>query len=163
MNLKNIREISQKVLKTPEYFGLIMIFFALVGYLLSPATPKNLDEPRGPIRIDSMIPAGMRLVPVTIVNPAALHALLDDYGLVDLYSGNRRIGTSVKILRNSENQELFSVLIPEDSVELFLQYNTALNAVVRNQSHTGTRIEKLGPGKVSPTAVVIKHLIGEEP
>lgn len=146
--------------QTPQRMAALLISIALSGWLL---TPKKSIDTQGAVspKLDELIPAGFRLVPIAVSNAAAVHTLIEDYGLVDLYSGSKVVARSVKILRSSEANEYFSVFVPESYVSEFLKVPMPLHVVVRNSHEGGSRFEtpKL---ETKPRAITtIQSLAGE--
>jgi hypothetical protein len=146
----------------PEYLGGGFIVLAIALYLLTPKSSPQVAAETG-YALDQLIPAGYQLLPVEIANAEALNAVLEDFGIVDLYVGSHRIASGIKIIRGSNNSEQFSVLIPEDSVGTLVSAQVPFHAVIRNREHRGMRFEKRKSTVLKAQTLQIEHLDGDHP
>lgn len=100
---------SKKIIYAFLTLGLIAIMFDLK----KPNETKN--SARSATQIDTFIPEGFVLVPIEIQNFDALDALLGAFGVVDIYSNkNKKILSSVKLIRAPLNPKQFAVLLSDD-------------------------------------------------
>jgi hypothetical protein len=88
--------------------------------------------------IDTFIPNGFQLVPISIANKDEVSALVDRYALVDLYGqsthGGRgtNLAQSVRLIRSPRNPEVFGVLIEQNLAEPLLAYGGDIVVALRN-------------------------------
>lgn len=85
------------------------------------------------LAIDQMIPHGYQLVPIELQNGSAVNAVVDHFGVVDLYLGEERVAESLKLIRSAMSSEQFSVLIPDGSVGHLLGREGPFRASLRRR------------------------------
>ena len=130
--MKNIKLSQQnKVL-------LLSFLILITAYLLF--SPKKSDTPRSEkIYADTLIPAGFVLIPIELANADSVSALMDQYGVVDLYSGSinmvgaKKLASKVKILRAPLNPNQYAVLVPENLSNHIMSLSGPFWAVVQNR------------------------------
>ena len=130
--MKNIKLSQQnKVL-------LLSFLILITAYLLF--SPKKIEAPRGEkIYADTLIPAGHVLIPIELANADSVSALMDHYGVVDLYSGSinmvgtKKLASKVKILRAPLNPNQYAVLVPENLSNHMMSLSGPFWAVVQNR------------------------------
>lgn len=87
---------------------------------------------------DTFIPKGHVLVPIELANIETVAALINQFGVIDLYSGSNqtneanRIASKIKILRAPLNPHVFAVLVDEQTSTLIMKKNGPFWAVVQN-------------------------------
>lgn len=116
---------------------LIFIAFFLVFTLNKPSTAE-----KGPEKIyaDTFIPKGFVLIPIELVNFESVSALIDQFGVIDLYAGapqmagSVKVATRVKMLRAPLNPQLFAILISEQNSAHIMKHAGPFWAVVQNRS-----------------------------
>lgn len=133
---------------------LAIVLFACVFTILwelrfaeGPAKPQ--EKPQKARTADTYIPAGYVLVPITIANQDALHSLLGEHGVVDLFLPAKspqekplRIAQQIKLLRAPRNPHQFAALAPDYLSGQFARLNEPLFAVVKNPLHN-TAIKRI--------------------
>jgi hypothetical protein len=99
--------------------------------------------------IDTYIPQGYVLVPITVQNSESVDSMFGSYGMVDLYALNENgraqnhpLLRSVKMLRAPRNPQLFGILVPEEGAAHVMRAGSAFAVVVLNRSERGTVFEK---------------------
>lgn len=99
---------------------------------------KSQENEKKVISADTLIPRGQVLVPISLANIQALAGLIDQYGLIDLYSGeqnqSRLIANRVKILRAPLNPNQYAVLVTEELSEKIMRSHGPFWAVIQNKS-----------------------------
>lgn len=109
---------------------------------------KSQENDKKIISADTLIPRGQVLVPINLANIQALAGLIDQYGLIDLYSGeqnqSRLIANRVKILRAPLNPNQYAVLVSEELSEKIMRSHGPFWAVIQNKSlaHESTPHQK---------------------
>ena len=99
--------------------------------------------------IDTYIPNGFVLLPIDLNNADALEGILQEKGMVDLYTSRgshisvETVAKSVKIIRSPKNPNLFAILIPEKQASILIQRAQSFHAVVRNPKHAQTQISPI--------------------
>ncbi len=116
-------------------FSLFVIAFIAINF---GAAEKNAPA-KEKIYADTMIPKGYVLVPVELVNVDTISALIDQFGVIDLYAGSptargsRKIAAKVKILRAPLNPQQYAVLVPENLSNEIMRAVGPFYAVVQNR------------------------------
>lgn len=99
---------------------------------------KSQDHDKKFVSADTLIPRGQVLVPINLANIQALAGLIDQYGLIDLYSGeqnqSRLIANRIKILRAPLNPNQYAVLVSEELSEKIMRSHGPFWAVIQNKS-----------------------------
>lgn len=131
-----------------------LIWFASAALILIVSLVSQSDRPAthteassAELGIDTFIPKGQVLVPITVQNFESLDSVFGQFGFVDLYSvqadGKRRKepdARSVKLLRAPKNPQQFGILIPSSRSAAIVQAGAEFFVVVRSQQ-SGTEIE----------------------
>lgn len=124
------------VILTSLVMGLLVQLFG------QPETPLVLPE------IDTLIPRGYVLVPITVQNSESLDSVFGSHGIVDLYSVNdttltkgRRVASGVKLLRAPKNPSQFGVLIEDQFSSSLLNEGATFFVVIHHPKDSGTPIE----------------------
>lgn len=125
--------------------GLILTSLVMAFFVQSFA---KLEDPLVLPEIDTMIPRGFVLVPISVQNSESLDSVFGSHGIVDLYSVNetsqgkgRRVASGVKLLRAPKNPSQFGVLIEDRYSGLLLNEGATFFVVIHHPHHTGTPIE----------------------
>lgn len=100
---------------------LLFSFFILIGvystYLY--LTQEKISLEKEKIYADTLIPKGYVLVPIELENIGTISALIDQFGVIDLYTGSpqsqgtKKIASRVKVLRAPLNPNQYAVLVTE--------------------------------------------------
>jgi hypothetical protein len=109
-------------------------------------------EPHAPITstadIDTFIPAGYVLVPITVHNSESLDSVFGSFGVVDLYpvgqgekKSSEALVRSVKMLRAPKNPSQFGVLVKDALVERLVQHDQGFFVVLHHPKKSGTTFE----------------------
>ena len=117
----------------------LWILFILLTFVFTILHTKNNKPINTETQdLDSYIPEGFVLVPIELSNGNSLNGLLEQKGIVDLYTGNpaqqkvEKAAESVKIIRSPRNPSHFAVLIPEDKASFLIQHFQSFHAVIQN-------------------------------
>jgi hypothetical protein len=116
-------------------------FFVFIAFsmLYSWMKPKEKIQTPEKIYADTFIPKGFVLVPVELANFDSVSALIDQFGVIDLYAGvpqaagSIKIASRIKILRAPLNSQLFAVLVAEKESSLIMKNPGPFWAVVQNR------------------------------
>ncbi len=115
-----------------------MVFIAF-SMIYSWSKPQEKYQSTEKIYADTFIPKGFVLVPIELANFDSVSALIDQFGVIDLYAGAPQIAGSVKIssrikiLRAPLNPQLFAVLVPEKDSSSIMKRTGPFWAVVQNR------------------------------
>lgn len=118
---------------------LFSFLFLVVAYLLFGISNEPPPSKVEKIYADTMIPKGFVLIPVELANADTVSALMDQYGVVDLFSGSlndkgtRKIASRVKILRAPLNPHQYAVLVPESLSQSIMSSPGPFWATVQNR------------------------------
>jgi hypothetical protein len=120
---------------------LIIAFTIFIGvFILFKASPDDIKNKNGEkIYADTLIPKGFVLVPVELANADTVTALIDQYGVIDLYAGSpnargsQKIAARVKLLRAPLNPQQYAVLVPENLSNVIMKAVGPFWAVVQNR------------------------------
>lgn len=133
---------------------LLLSFLILISayFLFSPKNTKNSNPEK--IYADTMIPKGQVLIPIELANAESVSALMDQFGVVDLYSasansvGTTKLASKVKILRAPLNPNQYAVLVPESLSKHIMSLTGPFWAVVQNRDTKQTELNELKPKTV---------------
>ena len=131
-------------------YGALIVTSLIIGVFIRLAGQSAPQEILP--EIDTMIPKGFVLVPITVQNSESLDSVFGTFGIVDLYAVGEsnqkkdgRVAQGVKLLRAPKNPSQFGVLVPDaDSSELIRQ-GANFYVVLHHPKHVGTAIEKVRP------------------
>ncbi len=148
-----------KMLKISQQNKMLLISFVVLiicYFAFSPKKDGPANSKKEPIYADTMIPKGYVLIPVELANADSMAALMDQYGVVDLYSGSatargsRKIATKVKILRAPLNPNQYAVLVPDQLSNLIMSTPGPFWAVVQNRE---TKQDENAEKKIHPVRI----------
>lgn len=133
---------------------LLLSFLILIAayILFSPKNKTNATSEK--VYADTMIPKGQVLIPIELANAESVSALMDQFGVVDLYSasansvGTRKLASKVKILRAPLNPNQYAVLVPENLSKHIMSLTGPFWAVVQNRDTKQTEVEEIKPKTV---------------
>lgn len=121
---------------------------------------KNHSIEKKPLYADTLIPKGYVLVPVELINIHAVRGLIDQYGLIDLYTGSEnkslKIASRIKLIRAPLNPNQYAVMVPEQLSREVMKYKDILWAVVLN------RLTEDQPESQNKHRPLTDHLIQQE-
>ena len=121
-----------------------MLLFSFLGFiafslLYSFNRKENPKKPADKIYADTFIPKGFVLIPIELANYESVSALIDQFGVIDLYAGapqmagSTKIASRVKMLRAPLNPNLFAILIAENNSANIMKRAGPFWAVVQNR------------------------------
>jgi len=142
---------------------------------------KNKKSPETPVKeekaiyADTLIPRGYVLVPIQLENIATVAALIDHYGVIDLYAGDAaenamQLARKIKILRAPLNPEQYAVLAKEDLAKTIMKTKGPYWGVVQNRAAIEKmpeepKIKKVKSPKalrIQPAQIDIEYYEGNE-
>lgn len=118
---------------------LCSFLFLMVVYILFGIKTEKVVAKYNPIYADTLIPKGYGLIPVELANADTVSALMDQFGVVDLFTGtltargNKKIASRVKILRAPLNPNQYAVMVPEGLSQTIMNASGPFWAVVQNR------------------------------
>ena len=152
-----IRE-NKKTFQIWLILSLISLTFTLLQH-----TDKT-KERKETQNLDTYIPEGFVLVPVELSNNASLVGLLENKGIVDLYTGDpsrqqaQKAATAVKIIRSPRNPSYFAVLVPENKAPFLIQRFQPFHAVIQNpRQKKKTHIQPLNKKRKRNIVIELDH------
>lgn len=127
--------------------GLTVIL--VLSHWLTASGPVEAQEPPSTMpSMDTYIPEGLTLVPITLANGESLASLIEDFAIVDLYETGpgglkpgRKVGHRLRLVRSPMNPQAFAVLVPDGQTAQLFQTPDPLFGVLLSRSLAG-------PGKV---------------
>ena len=144
-----------KIFKLSQNNKVLLLSFLILiaAYFLFSPNNANPNKPEK-IYADTMIPKGQVLIPIELANAESVSALMDQYGVVDLYSasantvGAIRLASKVKILRAPLNPNQYAVLVPENLSKHIMSLSGPFWAVVQNRDTKQTEFKETPPNSV---------------
>ncbi len=136
-------KISQQNKLLAISFG-VFIFFSII-YSLSQRTSVVENEK---LYADTLIPKGFVLVPIEISNIDAVAALINQFGIIDLYAGSPqsqgsvKIASRIKVLRAPLNPHQYAVMVTEQVSANIMKNAGPFWAVVQNNKSEQNEIKK---------------------
>lgn len=130
-----------KIIKISHQNRMLIVSFLFLTITYIVFAPKKEDGTtikKDRIYADTLIPQGYVLVPIELANADSVSALMDQYGVVDLYSGsvstkgNKKIASKVKIMRAPLNPNQYAVLVPDELSNMIMSTPGPFWAVVQN-------------------------------
>lgn len=132
-------KIRKSYLENRTLFLCILAVCLAYGVTLLFKDEKKTTLNSKPIAADTIIPAGMVLVPIELANIESIRGLIHGFGYVDLYVAEegkvhrRRIGHKIKILQAPLNPNEFAVLVSEELSETIMKTQGIYTGVVQNR------------------------------
>ena len=127
-----------KISQQNKMLALSFLILILVYFIFAPKKDSASTSKNERIYADTLIPKGFVLIPIELANAETVSSLMDQYGVVDLYSGtaasksNKKIASKVKILRAPLNPNQYAVLVPDELSNLIMSNPGPFWAVVQN-------------------------------
>jgi hypothetical protein len=113
----------------------------IVVSVVSAYTRDNKEIPIDrPVEVDTIIPKGYVLVPLELENKDAISSVIQNFGVIDLFTGNpengrsKKIASRIKLIRAPYNPNLFAALVKENLSERILQESGPYFAVIQNKT-----------------------------
>lgn len=138
--------------------------FFVLGFILilqswpeSKAQQQEKTEEAEPWNVDTLIPAGLILVPIEIQNFTTFSAMVGDAAVVDLWTYNtdserrsKKIATQIKIIRAPLDATRFGILVPEHEAGEILIHGDQFYVTIHNPKKNESKIiqKKLESKKV---------------
>ncbi|MBC7464686.1 MAG: hypothetical protein H7256_01725 [Bdellovibrio sp.] len=139
------------------------LFLMLVYMLFGMKSEKPVTK-YNPVYADTLIPKGFVLIPIELANADSVSALMDQFGVVDLFTGtltargNKKIAAKVKILRAPLNPNQYAVLVPETLSQTIMNASGPFWAIVQNRDAKQEDIKE----KVNHTVRIEYHQTGAD-
>jgi len=127
-------------LNTHKTFLFMFVLFVLVYAVTSLVNATNQKTDYTPVTPDTLIPRGHVLIPIELENIETITGLIENYGVIDIYLGQKLTETSqkilnkVKIIRAPLNPQKFAILLPENAAKVFMRYNGLFVGAVQNKT-----------------------------
>lgn len=132
------KRIKMKIPDKALPIAFVVILLLGFYFKIHESEKKAVSQPQPESSADTFIPKGYVLVPIELANASALEALIDRFGLIDLYSedeGRNKIllAAQIKILRAPLNPQQFAVLATEEKAKFIMQQKGSFWAVIQNK------------------------------
>lgn len=118
-------------------FVVLLVLWLILTVKNNSATEESSSEKPKTFYADTLIPKGFVLIPIDLANVEAVAGLIDQFGIVDLYSGTENnsvlVANRVKILRAPLNQNKYAVMVTEASSHELIKIKGPFLAVVQNR------------------------------
>lgn len=130
----------QQSVQQNKYFVFMFVFFIFVYIYTTFENDSTASAPEKMLTVDTLIPNGYALIPIDLENIAAIASVIEDYGVVDIYTGksntknSKKIFQKVKILRAPHNPHSYALLLPDHLSSVLMQYEGPFFAVIQNKS-----------------------------
>lgn len=141
LNLKN-KFLKIKPLK--DHLHLIIAFVVLVSITAyssySTGSRDQNSSAQTTLEVDTVIPKGYVLVPLQLENLAAISAVIQSFGIIDLYTSSpdglkaKKVASRIKLIRAPYNPNLFAALVKENLSELIMKQTGPFFAVIQNKA-----------------------------
>ena len=140
MNINLENRIKKLInLKENKFLMSAFVFLIVISFIFSDRSePKDLKIQK--IEADTIIPKGFVLVPIDLENIDSVSGVINQFGVIDLYTGKNsgqksiKIASRIKILRAPLNPNQFAVLVPEFISDKIMQVSGPFWAVIQNRS-----------------------------
>lgn len=150
MNLANFKILNKLALTNKNLaISFVLLVFLVATYEYSTSSAVELPNVHADQSIDTMIPVGMTLVPIEILNSQALSELIGSHGVVDLYSpplhpkdSPKKVVTAVKIMRAPYNPNVYAVLVKDSEAPKIARNTTGYFVTVQNPKTQNFKLEK---------------------
>jgi hypothetical protein len=136
---------------------LVIAFTILISVaIVSAYTRDNKESPmERPVEVDTIIPKGYVLVPLDLENRDAISSVIQNFGIIDLFSGNpeggraRKIASRIKLIRAPYNPNLFAALVKEELSERIMKETGPFFAIIQNKTELEgeNEVETIKPKK----------------
>ena len=165
----NLQDKIHKFIIKNKLIIVLMIFSIIISFLSESLKGDSKPNfiPRKPASFDTYIPPGLTIVPIEIANHSSLDSLIEDRGVVDLYTTDigqgqnpgKKIASRVKIVRAPLDRQQFAIVIPDEEVSSILSHNGPYYVTIHNSKiQKPTSINK----KQKPTQRVFVDYISSE-
>lgn len=157
--LQNLKLTPQNKILMISFIALLVLWGILSaknnGAQEEPAPEKNKT-----FHADTLIPKGFVLIPIELANAEAVAGLIDQFGVVDLYSGPDNnsvlVASKIKILRAPLNQHKYAVMVSESFSKEMMKVKGPLLAVVQNRFATDTARDAVTKPQKTAETIVLK-------
>lgn len=118
---------------------LISFLIFVILYLIISMKNKSssTESEKKPLYADTLIPKGYVLIPIELANKDAVAGLINQYAIVDLYTGTEGssilLARRVKLIQAPLNPNQYAVMVPENFSHNIMKYKESLWAIVQNR------------------------------
>ena len=115
--------------------ALVILFLGLAAIF---ETRNNEDSPRETedlTSLDTFIPTGFVLVPISVQNLTTLDSMIGPYAMVDLYAEGETTATGrgLRLIRSPRDPSQFAVLVPDAAAKQIVQKSShPFQVIVKN-------------------------------
>lgn len=159
--LQNLKLTSQNKILMVSFVALLTLW-GILSMKTNGTAEESGPEKNKTFYADTLIPKGFVLIPIELANADAVAGLIDQYGVVDLYSGPENnsvlVASRIKILRAPLNQNKYAVMVPESFSQELMRIKGPLLAVVQNRFAKDTVAKPAKPPKPKDTIVFLKKV-----
>ena len=138
---------KMKISKQNKILLLSFLVFSAFSMIYSFSKKSEPEKSADKIYVDTFIPKGYVLIPLELANYESVSALIDQFGVIDLYAGSPqmagsvKIATRVKMLRAPLNPNLFAILVAEENSSQIMKSTGPFWAVVQNRQTAGEKTQ----------------------
>ena len=157
MMLNKLKLLIQKSWAHPTHRQIIIAFFFLITISTSHlfySEKSNVPTLENHLKADTVIPRGYVLHPIVLENIESIKAIIDQFGVIDLYAGQQlqtgsnKIADQIKIIRAPLNPNEYALLIPERLSEKIMKAQGPYWGVIRNPDSLTERKAELEIKKI---------------
>lgn len=134
--LQNLKLTAQNKILIISFAGLLGLW-GILSVKNGGTSDESAPEKNKTLYADTLIPKGFVLIPIELANADAVSGLIDQFGVVDLYSGPENssllVASKVKILRAPLNPNKYAVMVSETFSHDLMKIKGPLSAVVQNR------------------------------
>ena len=131
-----------KKIKLSQHNKILLLSFLILIITYVVFSPKKSESEHlksEKIYADTLIPKGFVLIPIELANADSVSGLMDQFGVIDLYSGSaatvgsKKLASKIKILRAPLNPNQYAVLVSETLSKHIMSLSGPFWAVVQNR------------------------------
>ncbi len=133
----------QKAFKENKHVS--MAFILLIGVSIFISHQGNVADVQldtRPVQADTLLPKGFILYPIRLENIDAIKGVIDQYGVIDVYTSSKngqkskKILSKVKIMQAPFNPNEYAILIPDYLSQTIMSEPGPFSGVIQNRSAT---------------------------
>ncbi|MFN3698162.1 MAG: hypothetical protein ACK4VO_12055 [Pseudobdellovibrio sp.] len=123
-----------------KVFFIMFTLFVLIYIFTSLTSAYQKNNELITDSLDTFIPRGHVLVPIELENIETINGLIENFGVIDIYLGNKltndskKILNKVKIIRAPLNPNKFAILLNDDAAKYFMKYDGQFVGAVQNKT-----------------------------
>lgn len=155
-----MKTLVQKVKNLTDPYKHLLFIFGLFVFIYCLSFCERTKDPSTTskkVTLDTLIPENYVIYPIELTNAQAISHLIDQYGVVDIYTTDIntqkvvKVLSKVKIVRPSAESATYSVLIPYQHENKLTAYTGPYWAAVQNkqtQENSTNTVDYKKPSKV---------------